>query len=326
MNSSKNEPYLGSVLFFKHMILLTLLLMILVPTCLSIFFGITSYRQKLSINSLTSQLNTLSVSTSLSGAQELGAVTTTATPLSDITGDVSPLEFETPYYQDLYPDLYDVLPEVQYSATDPTVYLTFDDGPSYVTAEVLDILQEKGVKATFFVMGTGLESESGQALLKRIADEGHTIAVHTYSHDFTQVYASVESFLDDFYQVWAQIKEITGVSASIFRFPGGSINVYNANISQDIISEMLRRGFVYYDWNASADDAVSSTASSASSIFTAATSTRGYTRVILLMHDSYAKDTTAEALPDIIDYYLEMGYTIAPLTNEVTPVVYNYVY
>ncbi len=325
MNSSRNEPYLGSVLFFKHMILLTLLLMILVPTCLSIFFGITSYRQKVAINELSSQLNTISVDIAPSNVLEPDA-TPTATPLSDIPGDVSPLEFETPYYQDLYPDLYDTLPEIQYSATEPTVYLTFDDGPSYVTAEVLDVLKEKDVKATFFVMGTGLESESGQALLKRIADEGHTIAVHTYSHDFTQVYASVESFLDDFYQVWAQIKEITGVSASIFRFPGGSINVYNASISQDIISEMLRRGYVYYDWNASADDAVSSTAASASSIFTAATSTRGYTRVILLMHDSYAKDTTAEALPDIIDYYLEMGYAIAPLTKEVTPVVYNYLY
>ena len=96
-------------------------------------------------------------------------------------------------YDDLYPELYAEPADIESIAPEKTLYLTFDDGPSARTAEVLDILKENDVKATFFV--TGQTSEEAQALMRRIVDEGHTIAVHTYSHQYKKIYASVQAYL-----------------------------------------------------------------------------------------------------------------------------------
>lgn len=322
MNNTEKEPYWGSVLFFKHLILGTLLAMIVVPTCLSIFFGIYSYRQGKLIDSLMEELATPAVSTESSTIEVADTLSLTVAPLTTDTPDIG---VEVPSYQSSYPEMVTSDPANPVSVTTPTLYLTFDDGPSAVTLDILATLEEKDVIATFFVQGTALEFEQNQEILQMIADAGHTIGIHTYSHNYTEIYASVDAFLDDFYQVWSMVKEITGQEATIFRFPGGSINAYNYTVYQEIISEMLRRGFVYFDWNASSDDAVSGS-SSASDILAASINSHGYTRVVLLMHDSVYKSTTAEALPDIIDWYQSAGYQLAPLTNDVTPVVYGYTY
>ncbi|MDR1246606.1 MAG: polysaccharide deacetylase family protein, partial [Clostridiales Family XIII bacterium] len=125
-------------------------------------------------------------------------------------------------YHELYPQLYAARPE-RFFTRDKTVYLTFDDGPSMYTERVLDILKEKNVKASFFIVGDSAVrlGDKGRALLGRMIDEGHTVGVHCNTHAYDRVYASVEAFLDDFNKAHTLIKDVTGVSADIFRFPGG---------------------------------------------------------------------------------------------------------
>ena len=133
-------------------------------------------------------------------------------------------------------------------------YLTFDDGPNTeVTPKVLDTLKEYGAKATFFVIYRDGEEE--KALYKRIVEESHTLGIHSTTHNYTQIYASVESYLENFSKISNHLEEITGLKPEIFRFPGGSVNSYNKSVYQQIIAEMARRGYVYYDWNYSSGDA-----------------------------------------------------------------------
>lgn len=224
-------------------------------------------------------------------------------------------------YQELYPDMYAKL--AKETKTEPkTVYLTFDDGPSARTAEILDILKKDNIKATFFIIGK--EGEKQKDLLKRMQEEGHTIGIHTYSHVYSSIYDSVESYLDDFYQTYELIHETTGVEPDIFRFPGGSINKYNAKDYEEIISEMTRRGFTYYDWNASSGDA--SFSASAGSVYNNTVwSSDNKDRVILLMHDSINKTYTVAALPGIIEYYKARGFKFEPITNDVSPIAFTYI-
>jgi peptidoglycan/xylan/chitin deacetylase (PgdA/CDA1 family) len=235
--------------------------------------------------------------------------------------EFAPPELWTEYrtYQDLYPSLRARRSEMWFSRN-KTVYLTFDDGPTIHTARVLDTLREKGVKATFFIVGSSVRrlGEKGEALLRRMVDEGHTVGVHCDVHDYKRVYASVEAFLDDFNAAFTLIRDITGLRADIFRFPGGSVNDYNANIRAALMSEMARRGFTHYDWNASSNDA-SGKATEDSAWRSAVSRAGSANRVILLMHDT--KEASVRALPRIIDTYKEKGYGFARLTNADKPIV-----
>ena len=196
-----------------------------------------------------------------------------------------------------------------------TMYLTFDDGPSEkYTDMVLDVLKEKNIKATFFVIGEYVRKYPETA--KRIADEGHTIGIHCDVHDYQKLYASVDSYIEDFEKAYDTVYEITGVEAQFFRFPGGSVNAYNKTVYQDIITEMEARGFVYYDWNASLGDAARNTASSEELIRNAVDTARGRREVVMLAHDRV--DNTAYALEELIDALPE--YRMEPLTMKAQPV------
>jgi peptidoglycan/xylan/chitin deacetylase (PgdA/CDA1 family) len=221
-------------------------------------------------------------------------------------------------YQELYPSLYAERPE-KWFTRDKTVYLTFDDGPTIYTARVLDTLKEAGVKATFFIVGTSVTrlGEEGRALLTRMVEEGHTIGVHCNVHEYERVYKSVAAFLDDFNAVFTLIRETAGVRADIFRFPGGSVNNFNEGIRTALMDEMARRGFTYYDWNASTND--TSKGVTEDSAWRSAVSRAGNAnRVILLMHDT--KEVTVLALPRIIETYRNNGYGFARLTNSDKPI------
>ena len=203
------------------------------------------------------------------------------------------------------------------------MYLTFDDGPSERTAEILDILKEKGVKATFFVVGSS--SQESRELLRRIVDEGHTLAMHSYSHNYKKIYASVEDYLADMYQIFTQIREETGVTPSLFRFPGGSINGYNGGIYQELIAEMLRRGFVPFDWNISSQDAATNQLQPSGTLVNNVVSgAQRVQRGVVLMHDAAPKTTTVEALGPMIDQLKNQGFELKALTPEVAPVLYGY--
>ena len=203
------------------------------------------------------------------------------------------------------------------------VALTFDDGPSANTGRVLEILEQYGVKATFFVVGTSAATPAGQEWLKRIAAAGHAIGMHSWSHDYKKVYASVEAFLEEFNSLYQWIYQTAGVYPSVYRFPGGSLNGYNRGVYQEIIAEMTRRGFVYFDWNASAQDA---TVHPRPAWEISADCLRGIGRelVVVLAHDSAARSTTVDALPAIIEGYQNAGYTLAALHPGVEPVHMGY--
>lgn len=193
-----------------------------------------------------------------------------------------------------------------------TIYLTFDDGPQSGTTDViLDILKEEGVKATFFVTNKGPD-----ALIKRMYDEGHTVALHTASHDYARVYASVDSYFSDLNTVNERVKRITGEYSYIIRFPGGSSNTvsrrYSVGIMSRLTGEVINRGYRYYDWNISSGDATGGRPTPEMIKNNVVNSLRKDRINMVLMHD--IKTYTRDALRDIIRYGKDNGYVFDKIT------------
>lgn len=203
---------------------------------------------------------------------------------------------------------------IEYYFHPKTMYLTFDDGPSEEnTARVLDILKKRNIKATFFLVGENVEKYP--EIARRIVAEGHTIGIHCYNHDYQNLYRSAESYVEDFEHARRVVYEATGVEAVLFRFPGGSINSYNDKVYAKIIEEMTRQGYVYYDWNASIEDAVAGTEPT-QLVANGVRTTLGRRKVILLAHDVVY--STGEILEDLLDSFPE--YEMRPLSEEVEPI------
>jgi len=231
------------------------------------------------------------------------------------------LQAESPYAS-LYPDFYAPQELSANTREAGVMYLTFDDGPSARTREVLDILKKKDVKATFFVVGS--TGEEGEALLRRIVEEGHTLGMHSYSHNYSKIYASTEDYLADMYRIFTQIRDTTGFTPTLFRFPGGSINGYNSAIYQDLIAEMMRRGFVPFDWNVSSADASERPVEVDVLVSNVISGARKVERGVVLMHDSAPRVTTVQALETMIDSLRAMGFELKALTPDVMPLLYAY--
>ena len=216
-------------------------------------------------------------------------------------------------YKELFPDLYTVYEKPESEKSKKIAYLTFDDGPSSNTFEILDILQENDIKATFFIVGMEI-TDKGEDALRRMKNEGHAIGIHTYSHAHSEIYCSVERFLEDFHMVYEKIYEITGERASIFRFPWGSKNSYNKNIKDALMDEMERRGFLCYDWNVDANDSVGKPTEY--SIRTnIEKDLKNQEHPIILMHDSSINDLTVKMLPGIIRMLQDKGYEFDTLEH-----------
>lgn len=195
-----------------------------------------------------------------------------------------------------------------------TMYLTFDDGPTEEnTSRVLDILKERNIKATFFVVGENVRRNPEVA--RRIVEEGHTVGIHCDNHAYDVVYESVDSYLKDFETAYETVKEVTGVEVKLFRFPGGSVNAYNQAIREELIEEMTGRGFIYFDWNASLEDAVRKSTPE-QLIANAVESTLGRKKVVMLAHDIIYD--TGMCLEDLLDRLPE--YRMEVLTEDVEPV------
>ncbi len=195
-----------------------------------------------------------------------------------------------------------------------TMYLTFDDGPTAEnTVRVLDILKEHDIRATFFLVGENVEKHPEVA--KRIAEEGHTIGIHCYDHDYHSLYQSVDSYVEDFEKAREIVQETTGVEVKLFRFPGGSINSYNKSVYQDIVQEMTDRGYIYFDWNASLEDATKHNEPERL-LQNAKESTLGRKRVVMLAHDTVYNTTLC--LEELLQMFPE--YQMLPLTEDVEPV------
>lgn len=199
------------------------------------------------------------------------------------------------------------------------VYLTFDDGPSSYTDEILDILAENNVRATFFVVMN--PDETTWHSYKRIVEDGHTLAMHSYTHEYSTVYASLESFEQDVSDIHDFLYEQTGVDCNMYRFPGGSSNTVSNISKQDMLAYLYDKGIQYYDWNALSFDAEDGSLTKEQ----LNENIMGYVRSnegdsIVLMHDLENIHTTAEALQDLIDTLKAEGYTLAPITSSTKPV------
>ncbi|MFQ6794627.1 MAG: polysaccharide deacetylase family protein [Thomasclavelia sp.] len=192
-------------------------------------------------------------------------------------------------------------------SSEKIVYLTFDDGPSANTQKILDILDQYNAKATFFVTGN---NQSYNHLIKTAHDKGHTIALHTYCHDYPTVYSSVSAYFDDLNKVGNMVKDLIGYFPRYVRFPGGGSNTvsrkYCPGIMTTLSKELIARGYQYYDWNVDSQDASGNNVA-VSKIISSATSGKS-NNLNILFHDTAAKSTTVQALPAIIEYYQKLGY------------------
>lgn len=204
------------------------------------------------------------------------------------------------------------------------VYLTFDDGPSIYTDEILDILDSYDVKATFFV--TGKEDDDSKAALKRIVDEGHTLGMHSYSHKYTEIYESIDDFSADFIKLQDYLYDVTGVRSRYYRFPGGSSNTISTVDMREYANYLSDQGVTFFDWNISSGDGSSRKMPVDTLVANCTDDLDKWQTSIILMHDSAGKHTTVEALPAIIENILAMDDTVLlPITDATRPVQHIHV-
>lgn len=202
-----------------------------------------------------------------------------------------------------------------------TVYLTFDDGPSHNTKKIIDILDQYGAKATFFVTGHQPELRH---YIKEAYEKGHTIGLHTMTHDYAQVYSSVDAFYKDLDEIGQVVKEQIGYVPFLTRFPGGASNTisrkYTPGIMSTLAKDLPSRGYQFYDWNIGSSDASGNNVPVDKIV--ASSCVEGYTNAMILFHDAPSKNTTVEALPRIIEWYKARGYEFAAIDRS-TMVVHH---
>ncbi len=202
---------------------------------------------------------------------------------------------------------------------DRKIYLTFDDGPSCYTDDILDILKQYDVKATFFVVGK--TDEESLAMYQRIVDEGHTLGMHSYSHKYQEIYQSVESYAEDLNKLQEFLYDTTGVWSRYTRFPGGSSNRVSSVDMSELIMYLKEQGIQYFDWNISSGDAAAGTVSVQTIVDNVMRDIEKHDTVIVLMHDAAGKETTVEALPIILEKLLQLQDTsLLAIDDETVPV------
>ena len=196
-----------------------------------------------------------------------------------------------------------------YASDYKRVFLTFDDGPSKnITPQILDILKQNNVKATFFVLGNRVDLYP--SILKREYDEGHYIANHGYSHQYSVLYANPYNVLDEFNKTEYSIRNAIGnqnYNSHLFRFPGGSSGGKYAQVKKETIALLEQNGIMHVDWSALTKDAEGKF--SKEQLLQNLYQTAGNKQsVVLLMHDAGDKQTTVDALQDVINFFRDQGY------------------
>ncbi|HEX3037461.1 MAG TPA: polysaccharide deacetylase family protein [Oscillospiraceae bacterium] len=312
-------------LHLRHCVIIAIAFSVIVLICAAIWFG--TYKMPTTLAYLTptkvsqriSMVSSQSIpATNSQSVSEAGTQISSDIPQNSSISSVS--SSTGPAYQQSYPNLY--VPSVEKAprkAGDKVVYLSFDDGPSELTEPLLNVLDQYDVKATFFVMAQGKSKENCAVWMNDIVHRGHALALHTYTHDYRQIYASPQAFLDDFARMSDFIEQSTGEKVTMFRFPGGSVNSYNKLTGKAIRDEMTRRGYTYYDWNVSSGDAAN--APSAGNIYhNVIRGVHKYNTSIVLMHNSAAKRATLSQVANIIITLKNEGYRFDKLDPSVKPV------
>lgn len=292
----------------KKLIVYTVLAAVLLPTVLCIYFGVRVFQLKGQVSGLQQELENLYQQQAVAVVPEPESGSTEGAVI--LTEEDSIRAWENQ--------------EKTMTKTDTAqsgirkVYLTFDDGPSAYTGEILDILKEYNVKATFFVVGEG--KKRYEALYRRIVEEGHTLGMHSYSHVYEDIYSSKEAFVKDVNALQDYLHEVTGVYPEVYRFPGGSSNRAGSVDMQELKTYLNEIGVRWYDWNISSGDATARLGKE-QIIQNCVAELEDYRTAVILMHDAADKKSTVEALPEIIEAILEMDDTvIVPITSDTIPI------
>lgn len=283
----------------KKMILWTIALAILIPVIGCILLSVRVFQLKKQVAVLTEQLPTEEMQEEASGVYE-------TTKVEESVRDIETKAEEPAKINPV-------------KSSGKKVYLTFDDGPSSNTDQILDILKDYDVKATFFVVGK--TDERSVKAYQRIVEEGHTLAMHSYSHKYDEIYESKEAFARDLNSLQEYLYETTGVWPRIYRFPGGSSNTVSKVDMQELIEYLTDIGITYFDWNVASGDAVSRTLPAETIVNNCLSGIEKQKESVILMHDASNKGTTIEALPQIIEAIQEQGDAeLLPITDETVPV------
>ncbi len=297
-NLQYNEFRKKRIKAFKRIILAALGFFIALPNVLCIFIIVTMHKTNSSIDSLSNELNLLKITETQKVAfEETKSVQTEDTVKENFVFKVSPDSEEYAGYQ--------------------RIYLTFDDGPSRYTDELLDLLDEYNVKATFFVLAQDGYDEEYQ----RIVNDGHTLALHSYKHVYSDVYSDLSGFENDVNQVYDFIKEKTGTEPRFYRFPGGSSNtIYNGD-KNELFDFLNEKNLVYYDWNVTSNDATYGGLAKGQIANNVLKGIEGKDEAVVLMHDANDKHSTIEAL-EIIFQSLQTRDDVVflPITENTEPV------
>lgn len=200
------------------------------------------------------------------------------------------------------------------------VYLTFNDGPSEQTKEVLDVLKKRNVKATFFVIGR--EDEYSKKMYKRIVKEGHTLGMHSYSHIHQKIYNSFRDFQKDFQEISELLFDVTGVRSAYYRFPGGSSATGQLSI-EECRAFFEQQGVTYIDWNVVAANGTKEDASRTEIVRSVMEGVAMYDTSIVLLYDSADQKMTAKSLNKLIDDLQAGGYELLPIDENTTPVQHS---
>ena len=198
------------------------------------------------------------------------------------------------------------------------VYLTFDDGPSSNTEAILDILKQYDVKASFFVVGK--EDDASMEMYQRIINEGHALGMHSFSHQYSTIYQTVDSFTQDLEKLQNLLKVATGKKIKLYRFPGGSSNKVSNIGMEEFIHYLNQNDIVYYDWNVSSGDATSQELEPEELVQNVLNDVKMYKNSVVLMHDGANKVNTVRALPEMIEKLEEMDVELLPITDETKPI------
>lgn len=285
-------------------ILVTLfLIMLLTPTVLCIY----ALSQIERLNSRIDELNNALI-------DKVNQVELSQMLLEDsIVRDTGDEEEEAPHFE-YYVDDYEVPEDFR------KVYLTFDDGPSIYTTQILDILDTYGVKATFFVTGNKVAMGHPE-WYQEIAGRGNTIGMHSFSHVYSDIYATPDNFMTDLNQISSYITETCGITPKYYRFPGGSSNTVSTVDMKMLCQYIEDEGMEYYDWDVSSGDATSPALRSSEIVNNVIQGvTKNPHSCIVLMHDCADKYSTVEALPAIIESILGMEKTvILPIDDRTIP-------
>ena len=197
-----------------------------------------------------------------------------------------------------------------YHTDKKVAYLTFDDGPSNNTHQILDILKQNNIKATFFVLGS--QVEIFPETTNRIYNEGHYIANHGYSHKYSEIYQSPEQVLNEFNQcnqIVAKTINVPEYNSHLFRFPGGSVGGKYAELKKQAITLLEQNDILHIDWNSLTGDSETGSPTPEYIMRRIQETSYGKNSLVILMHDAQAKKITAETLPKVIEYLQQQGYS-----------------